>query len=34
MQPRKYELEAWFTFCDFDRDAVMSREQYAQSVEM
>jgi hypothetical protein len=24
-QPRKYELEAWFSYLDFDRSAAMSR---------
>jgi hypothetical protein len=25
-QPRKYELEAWFSYLDFDRSAAMSRQ--------
>mmetsp|Transcript_28653 Transcript_28653/g.77275 ORF Transcript_28653/g.77275 Transcript_28653/m.77275 type:complete len:196 (+) Transcript_28653:149-736(+) len=33
-QPRKYELEAWFTFHDFDRDPIMSREQFAEGIDM
>lgn len=32
-QPRKLELDSWFTFCDFDRSGLMSREEFVLSVQ-
>ncbi|PNH04548.1 hypothetical protein TSOC_009283 [Tetrabaena socialis] len=32
-QPRKFELDAWFTHLDFDRSAVMSLEEYMKGVD-
>eukprot|EP00877_Chromochloris_zofingiensis_P003921 jgi/Chrzof1/1352/Cz10g04050.t1 len=33
-QARKTELQAWFTFCDFDRGCVMSLQEYQTAVEL
>ncbi|KAG2447793.1 hypothetical protein HYH02_007250 [Chlamydomonas schloesseri] len=32
-QPRKYELDAWFTHLDFDRSGVMGLDEYIKGVE-
>lgn len=32
-QPRKFELEAWFTCLDFDRSAILGLEEFLQSVQ-
>jgi hypothetical protein len=31
--PRKHELDAWFSFLDFDRSAVMPREEFDRATE-
>eukprot|EP00879_Flechtneria_rotunda_P016596 GHRR01017366.1.p1 GENE.GHRR01017366.1~~GHRR01017366.1.p1 ORF type:complete len:179 (+),score=46.95 GHRR01017366.1:302-838(+) len=33
-QAKKTELQAWFTFCDFDRGCIMCREEYQQAVDL
>mmetsp|Transcript_21432 Transcript_21432/g.36580 ORF Transcript_21432/g.36580 Transcript_21432/m.36580 type:complete len:197 (-) Transcript_21432:733-1323(-) len=32
-QPKKFELDAWFTHCDFDRSAVMARGEFEKAVD-
>jgi hypothetical protein len=32
-EPRKHELEAWFTFCDFDRCCTMDINEYERSIQ-
>mmetsp|Transcript_36861 Transcript_36861/g.81988 ORF Transcript_36861/g.81988 Transcript_36861/m.81988 type:complete len:198 (-) Transcript_36861:800-1393(-) len=32
-QPRKHELEAWFTYMDFDRSSVLSRDEFLSCVK-
>lgn len=31
--PRKHELDAWFTALDFDRSAILGREEFMKGVE-
>jgi hypothetical protein len=33
-QAHKTELQAWFTFCDFDRSALMAEEEYVLAIEL
>eukprot|EP00775_Hariotina_reticulata_P004473 gene4473-4727_t len=33
-QAHKAELQAWFTFCDYDRGCIMTRAEYEQAVHM
>lgn len=32
-KPQKYELDAWFTFCDYDRLCTMKVDEYMASVQ-
>ena len=32
-QPRRFELQAWFTYLDFDRSSVMSLSEYCKATE-
>lgn len=32
-RPRKHELQAWFTFCDYDRGCTLGLEEYLNSIQ-